>query len=342
MSKIFHGPLRAFCINADIDMAYSEKILIIDDVQVNLRLLGEILRNRFEILVATGGMEAIEIARTQSPDLILLDVMMPGMDGFSVCAELKKDELTAHIPIIFITSLNSMDDIVKGFEYGGVDYITKPFNPRELIARVNTHAELVRANKALSIYAESLEEVGRQLFNKTQELNETIERLNVALRTDTLTGLANRTHINERIKEEIAHIKSGGNIFSLVLVDIDYFKAVNDTHGHECGDHALREVSSIMSTMMREQDVISRWGGEEYLLFLPETDTPVAAILAERLRERIESTPIEYRDMKLALTITIGVTSFDPELGIDGSIKKADQALYEGKRTGRNRVVIHK
>lgn len=315
-------------------------ILVIDDVPANIKIMGEILRGRYDIIVATTGSRAIELAREEQPDLILLDVMMPDMDGYEVCRTLKTQPESEEIPVIFITALTGTDDIVRGFESGGVDYIIKPFNPRELLARVATHFELVHARKNLALYTESLEELGQQLLNKSQELNTLVEKLNVAARTDFLTELANRTSMMERLKEESARHRRNGRSFTVIIADIDHFKLINDTHGHECGDQVLKTISSIMRAAIREQDVIARWGGEEFLFLLTETDAPGAAVLAEKVRLAVESASLQYDNAAIAVTVTMGVTTFDQALGIDGTIRRADDALYEGKHQGRNRVIM--
>ncbi len=309
------------------------KILIIDDMPGNIKTLGEILRDRNDIIVATDGPGGIALAASEAPDLILLDIMMPDMDGFAVCRALKERTKTASIPVIFTTALTDTDDIVRGFESGAVDYITQPFNPRELIARVNTHLELVKARDQLTIYAESLEEMSRQLLDKTTQLN-------ISARTDYLTGLANRIHMMERLREESARSRRGGKPCAVIIADIDHFKAINDTHGHECGDHVLGSIADIMRANIREQDVLARWGGEEFLFLLPETDAAGSSVLAEKIRGAVECERISYHDTIVPVTLTLGVASLNPEDDIDASIRRADEALYEGKRTGRNRVVV--
>lgn len=308
------------------------KILIIDDTPINIKTVGEILRDRHHIIVATDGQGGIELASSESPDLILLDVMMPGMDGFAVCRALKERPETASIPVILTTALTGTDDIVRGFDSGAVDYITKPFNPRELIARVSTHLEIVKARNQLAIYAESLEEMSQRLLDKTLQLS-------ASACTDHLTGLANRMHMMELLRQGRAQSRRSGRPFALIIADIDHFKNINDTHGHDCGDHVLTSIADIMRAVIREQDMLARWGGEEFLFLLPETDTAGAAILAEKIRKTVESERIAYQDTAISVTLTFGVAPYDPETDIDVSIKRADAALYEGKRGGRNRVV---
>lgn len=311
-----------------------KKILIVDDTPANITLLGDLLKERYDVIVATEGKSAIEIAKKSLPDIILLDVMMPGMDGYTVCRTLQSCAETSHIPVIFITARNNPDDVMAGFEAGGVDYITKPFNPRELNARINTHIELVKSREILKVYAESLEMLSQQLLKKTQELDELV-------RTDYLTSLATRVHIIEKIRDEINRVKRGNKTFAIILSDIDHFKKINDTYGHECGDTVLVTIAKRIKKIIRAQDVLARWGGEEFLFFLPETDEAGAAKLAEKIRKLLQNSSIQYNDKELVVTMTFGVTIFNPELDIDSMINRADKALYSGKSSGRNRVVTY-
>lgn len=205
-----------------------KKILIVDDTPVNIKLVSEILQNRYEVISSDGGLSCLKSAVEDSPDLILLDVLMPGMDGYEVCKKLKADGRTAGIPVIFITSKADRDDVVKGFDAGGVDYIMKPFNPRELVARVDTHLSLTAAQMDMKTYSDSLEFLSQQLLEKTKAVDSMV-------RTDFLTGLANRRHILEQLRHEEARQGRGTPLCSVIIADIDYFKSINDTYGHDSG-----------------------------------------------------------------------------------------------------------
>ncbi|MDA8441719.1 MAG: diguanylate cyclase [Peptococcaceae bacterium] len=315
-------------------------ILIVDDVPANIKILGELLKGKYEILVANNGNKAVQIARSTLPDLILMDVIMPDIDGIAACNILKQHKETAEIPIIFITAKNETDDIVKGFEAGGVDYITKPFNPSELNARVKTHLELKMSREELKNYAQQLEDLNRKLGFTNSQLNSAMEKLHVAAMTDPLTGLANRRNITEKIKTEINRFKRTQRMFSFIIADIDFFKTINDAYGHECGDYVLKYIADLMQAEIREQDMLARWGGEEFLFFVPETDLEGAKTIAEKLRAKVERFPILYADNKISLTMTFGVAIFSPTEGMDASIRNADNALYKGKARGRNRVEV--
>jgi len=316
-----------------------DKILIVDDAPANIKILGELLKANYHVLVTNNGSKAVQIAQDTLPDLILLDVVMPEMDGFTACEILKSTSATAEIPIIFITAKNEAEDVINGFAVGGVDYITKPFNPAEVHARVRTHITLRKQQEVLKLYATQMEELNKELQSKNTALNQAYEELRILAMTDPLTGLANRRHMMDMIKQEVARCKRSSRPFSFVLGDIDNFKHINDTLGHECGDYVLKQVAQLMTAAVREQDVICRWGGEEFLLMLIDTDLEGAAVVAEKIRSVIADTLLEYEEKRIPVTMTFGVAPFNMDWGIDCSIKKADNALYIGKSQGKNCVV---
>jgi diguanylate cyclase (GGDEF)-like protein len=309
-------------------------ILIVDDNPVNLQVLGAVLESTgFELAFLTQGTGVLEWAREHEPTLVLLDIMMPDMDGIEVCRALKADPVTRNIPVIFVTARTETDEVVKGFEAGAVDYVTKPFNIPELLARVKTHVELRSARLELERYVAELSEANEKLAHMMKHTEE------LAI-TDELTGISNRRFFLKRMTDEATRLKRTGRSFCVAIIDIDFFKHVNDEWGHECGDYALRAVTDAIKCSIREQDMIARWGGEEFTLLLPETLLPGAEIITERVRARIEGAPFSYGEgITFSLTVTIGVAQYDESAGIDGSIKRADDALYAGKRQGRNRVV---
>ncbi|PLX67053.1 MAG: diguanylate cyclase response regulator [Denitrovibrio sp.] len=302
-------------------------VLIVDDNQQNLKILGNVLKEHtyYGLAFAMNGEEALEYLSKSLPDMILLDVMMTGMDGFQVCEKLQESEETADIPVIFITAKSEPEDIVKGFNVGGVDYVTKPFNEAELLVRINTHMELKRSRDMLE--------------EKNRELTDAYDKIEYLALTDTLTGVANRRHISNLMGKEVSRCRRNGGTFSMLMCDIDFFKKVNDTYGHDTGDYVLKRVTELIQGRLRGQDVLSRWGGEEFLVMLPETAIDDAVVAAEKLRTTIEATEMEFGEHRFSITLTIGVATYEKELGIEKSIKKADDALYQGKQTGRNKVV---
>jgi diguanylate cyclase (GGDEF)-like protein len=309
-------------------------ILLVDDNPTNLRILLESLKESgYKTLVARSGEGALRQAEFARPDLILLDVMMPpGIDGFETCRRLKKNKATQDIPVIFMTALSDTVDKVKGFEVGGVDYVTKPFDGVELMARVKAHVELRQYQKKLKLSNQRLREIN-------EDLREAQRKLELAARTDPLTQLSNRRDIIEKIEYERIRFKRNQKSFVLILGDIDHFKAFNDTFGHDCGDFVLVSVANVMRSMIREWDQLARWGGEEFLFLLVETDLEGGKIVAEKIRQSIASHSYIHKDLTLSITMTFGVSMFNNySMTIDECIKEADQALYKGKEQGRNCV----
>lgn len=258
------------------------KILIVDDMPVSIKVLGELLRETYEIQVATSGRKAVEIAKKNNPDLILMDVMMPDMNGFEACRLLKDDLRTADIPVIFLTAMSESSDVIKGFEVGGQDYIVKPFNKIEVIARVKTHIELKISKEKTKRYAYELEQ-------KNQELQSLLEKLEQIAMTDYLTGIPNRRNAIKKMNEEISRINRDGKIFSIMMIDVDNFKKINDVYGHECGDYTLRHMAGLVQSVLRKHDMLARWGGEEFLIMLPGTDLDNARKVAEKIGAFIKS-----------------------------------------------------
>ncbi|MCX7822549.1 MAG: PleD family two-component system response regulator [Syntrophobacterales bacterium] len=299
--------------------APKQKILIIDDTPSSLMILGEDLKSNYEVYVATSGEEALKKIRRNPPDLILLDIMMPKMDGYEICRKLKEDIITKNIPVIFITSKNSEEDETKGLEMGAVDYITKPFSLPVVRARIKTHLELKRKTDLLE-----------DLSNK-----------------DGLTGLFNRRKFDDFIAYEWKRAIRNRNPLSIFLIDIDYFKLFNDHYGHLAGDECLKKIASaLLSVFRRATDFVARYGGEEFAVVLPDTDIETALNLANKTRTYIENLRIEHLYSPIApyVTVSIGVAAMVPLFGCDYHllVDAADRALYEAKLTGRNRICYNK
>ncbi len=309
-------------------------ILVVDDHPLNLRVLLDSLQEQgYRILIARNGEGALRQATLALPDLILLDVMMPpGIDGFEACRRLKQQKVTREIPVIFMTALSDSINKVTGFEVGGVDYVTKPFDRAELLARVKAHLTLQQ-------YQRELAATNRKLQQMNEALLESQRKLEIAARTDPLTHLSNRRDIIEKIEEEKVRIKRHHKPLTLILCDIDDFKAFNDTFGHDCGDFILVSIANMMQMMIREQDHLARWGGEEFLFLLPETNLENGAIVAEKIRKAIAAHHFEYKAHVLSVTMTFGVSVCRTHtIDIDDCIKQADLALYQGKRAGKNLI----
>jgi len=291
-------------------------ILITDDEKMNVDVLGGILSPMYNLLISRNGTRAIALAREHTPDLILLDVLMPDMSGFEVITELKNDKDTINIPVIFITGLTSAEDEEKGFILGAVDYITKPFKKAIVKARVNTHIRIVDQMRMI-------ESIGL---------------------IDPLTKIANRRGFENRLDLEWNRAIREQTPISLLMMDIDKFKNYNDMYGHQQGDVALETLADVASkTLMRAVDFVARWGGEEFVILLPGTDTKGATEVAERVRENTEATVLTtYDGVDTRVTVSIGINTVVPRINDSTKdfMEKADQALYKAKESGRNRYVI--
>jgi diguanylate cyclase (GGDEF)-like protein len=321
-----HGPMGA--------PAKEQAIVIVDDVPDNLHLLTGILKDRgYKVRPAPSGTRALATIRMEPPDLILLDIMMPDMDGFEVCRQLKADNGTKSIPIIFLSALTEVFDKVKAFKTGGVDYITKPFQAEEVLARVRTHLTIQAQQKALSVQNE-------ELMRKNALITEQARKLELMATRDFLTGLSNRRDFLDRAGQEEKRFKRTHRPFAFILLDVDHFKQVNDTFGHDCGDRVLTRVARGLEKSLRSQDIPARWGGEEFICLLPETGADGARCVAEKIRSDMEKHGHDDIDGLVSITATLGICVYDGTCAIETCIRRADDALYRGKNQGRNQVVL--
>lgn len=298
-------------------------VLIVDDNPTNIVVLRKTLETQGLIIsMAYCGEEALKMVTHSAPDLILLDILMPGIDGYETCRRLKQGKATESIPVLFITAMAKIEDIVKGFASGGVDYITKPFCLEEVISRVKTHLTL------------------QQLIKEKKQQKQLIRKLDILARHDPLTGLSNRRDTMEKIESEKLRFNRFNKPYSLIIMDIDDFKKINDKYGHDAGDYVLKELADLLRTNTREIDIIGRWGGEEFLIVLPETQLEGAISMAEKIRERLAILDINYKGMILHITASFGVNCHgENEMPIEEMMKVADSRLYLAKEMGRNKVV---
>lgn len=302
-------------------------VLLVDDNPLNMQVAGRALQKEgYDLHIVGSGSAALELIKKIDFDLILMDIMMPHMDGFETYGEIKQIKNCEHIPLIFLTARTDIESVVRGFELGAVDYIRKPFNELEMKARVKTHVELKK--------------IREELEQKNQRLKEAYEQLEIVATTDMLTKLMNRREMLKRIEHERARHVRNKQPFAIAVADIDYFKKVNDTYGHECGDLVLMSVANILQAGVRGQDCVGRWGGEEFLIMLPDTGVEGAALLAERLRYKVEDSAVAYGHARVRVTLTFGICVYDGTRDLNEVISGADTALYEGKQNGRNRVVV--
>jgi two-component system, cell cycle response regulator len=424
----------------------SARVLVVDDVLANVKLLeARLSAEYFEVVTAMSGQEALDVcARTQC-DIVLLDVMMPGMDGFEVCRRLKKDPATHHIPIVIITALDQPSDRVKGLESGADDFLTKPVSDLALLARVRSLTRLKMMTDELRMRAVSGHQVGMQavaadsilddglngrvlvvddrpasyeriqsalrdthkvdvdglrLCSQTRSLertrnlpmliiaepedtgrvlrgldlgvndylvrpmdrNELLARVMTQVRrkryadrlrtnvqqsmelalTDSLTGLYNRRYMETHLETLVEKAVQSQRPLGLVMIDIDHFKSINDNFGHDAGDEVLRQFASRVQGSVRGIDLPCRYGGEEFVIVMPDADLAIAEAVGERLRRHIAAEPFLVTKglNKLDVTISVGIAMRLEGDGPDAVLKRADEALYRAKRDGRNRVVL--
>lgn len=291
-------------------------ILIVDDTPANIQVLADALRGEYRVKVATNGPTALELAqRDGGPDLILLDVMMPDMDGYEVIRRLKGNEATHNVPVIFITAKSDPADETQGFELGAVDYIVKPFQMPVVRARVRTHIDLKRKN----------------------DLLESLARL------DGLTRVPNHRSFQETLQHEWLRARRHCWPLAIVIADVDCFKQYNDNYGHAAGDDCLRQVAAALGEgVRRPADFLARYGGEEFVVLLPQTEVDGALQTAERMRAAVQALaiPHAYSIVAPVVTVSLGVASEVPfdDRPAAALVEAADRQLYRAKREGRNSV----
>lgn len=292
------------------------KVLIVDDERLNITVLAALMEDEYDIVVAKNGEQALKRAHAeQAPDLILLDVIMPDIDGYEVCRRLKEDESTRHIPIIFITVKGTVEEETRGLEMGAVDYITKPFSPAIVKARVANHIELKRQRDML-------------------------QHLNL---TDPLTGIANRRYFDDYLNHEMKQSEQNQSPLSLVMLDIDSFKDYNDNYGHNSGDKCLRQVATALDECSEGlKHLIARFGGEEFALILPGATSEQAINIAEKHRQFIYDLNIPHKASAISgrVSISLGIAGYRPGDTTETLIERADKALYRAKHGGRNKSVL--
>ncbi len=453
------------------------RVLVVDDVPANIRLLEAKLSNEYyEVLSASNGQLAIEIARQESPDVILLDVMMPEMDGFEVCRRLKSDPVTSMIPIVLVTALSDTKDRVEGLRSGADDFLTKPVQDVPLFARVRSLIRLkmmmeewsardktarqfgvmaeqgampsddgrsghlllieqnaIEASNILDVLTQDgheilgatnieeglalsqdhafdlimvstaiQEDVALRLCSKLRiqektrhtpillladvddkgklaqaldlgvndyiitpaDRDELLARSRIQVRRarfqqmlrqnyeqsltmaliDQLTGLYNRRYFESHAQELLDRAKKTDKPLSVLAIDIDFFKKINDTHGHQAGDAVLKELAQRLTRNVRNLDLVARLGGEEFVIIMPDTNLELAVLIADRLRLAVASEPVSFEGKSLSFSISVGLSASIPPMSLNHEelMKQADTALYEAKNAGRNRIVLYK
>jgi diguanylate cyclase (GGDEF)-like protein len=297
----------------------SPKILIIDDEESDIAYLSALLSADYRLVTARSGAEGLRLAAAAGrPDLILLDILMPGLDGYAVCERLKADQSGREIPVVFVTAVTDVTDEARAFAAGAVDYITKPFNPMVVKARIKTHIEL-------------------------KQKTDLLERLATL---DGLTSVANRRCFDQVLEVECARARRALTPLSLILIDVDHFKRYNDHYGHAAGDACLRRVAALLAgCLQRPADLLARYGGEEFAVLLPDTSTDGAWEVAERLRASVNEAAIPHADSPVAprVTLSAGVACIHgsrPAPSPLDLVRAADAMLFRSKREGRDRVSL--
>jgi len=351
----------------------SGDILVVDDSPENLRFLVEILTHSgYRTRPAINGELALRSAQIKPPVLILLDIRMSGMDGFETCRRLKDNEQTRDIPVIFASALTDTEARVKGFALGAVDYVTKPLNAQEVLLRVATHLSLsitqrqlrtmnsllresiqraeyanhalLASERQLTAYSKNLE---RLVIERTRELDEANRKLLVLSEHDGLTGVANRRKFDEVWQAEWLRALRQNSPLSVIMADIDYFKAYNDCYGHQAGDACLKNVArAIEAQAQRSGELVARYGGEEFVVVLPNVTETDAWRVAEAIRSDVEALAIPHARNPAAavVTLSLGVAGCVPDLDLDidaaSLLAEADKRLYTAKEHGRNQVAF--
>lgn len=297
------------------------KILIIDEQEKSVEFLKKHLETEgYHINGLISGKDVLELCAREKFDLILLSLNLSGVSGLEVCTKIKQCEGTCDIPVMLITSHREIEEKLDALSHGAQDFITKPFNMEELKARIRVALRVKASKDALK--------------DRTSVLEETSLK-------DELTGLFNRRYIKERMYEEISRADRFGHAVSCIIFDVDQFKVINNVYGHENGDLILKEIAEILKQNIRTIDVLGRYGGEEFVIILPQTDISGALTVAEKLAKAIESNKFYIKDTAINITVSIGVAS-NKETDGDDLLYYADLALNKAKTSDKNKVVAWK
>lgn len=318
------------------------RVLIADDCQINRFLLAQLVTfSGGEPVEAATGEEAMAILQSQDIDVAILDILMPEPDGMAVLQRIKDDPKLSHIAVIVVSALDKIDPIVKCVKLGADDYLTKPYEPTLLSARLKTCFDKTRFLHELIETKVELERRNTELEEANQKQAELNRKLEEMAFTDFLTGLPNRRFASDQLTRLWAASSRREASLSCIMVDVDHFKKFNDTMGHKCGDQVLAQVAQVVSSCVRLSDVAARFGGEEFIVICPDTSLEQAHLLAQRIRAAVANITTHYLEQPLSTTVSLGVVERREGM-TDWShmVALADDALYEAKNTGRNRVCL--
>ena len=316
---------------------YKMRVLVVEDDRAMLVLLEAMLKAAgHEVLTARNGVEAMQVIETQRPQLVITGWNLPVMDGVTLCRKLRESPERRDVYVFILTAKETADSLVEAFEAGADDYLVKPVSQRVFFARLRAAQRVVQLQEELAYDRE-------QLLRFSRDLAASNERLQRLALTDALTELPNRRSAVERLEQEWALAKRAERMLSCMMVDIDHFKSINDQLGHQAGDDVLKTVAQALRHSARTQDLVCRYGGEEFVVICPDTDLRAAAQCAERLRQKVSELSHPGLGTSFSLTISVGVAERCPDMGsVDALLARADACLYAAKEAGRNRVVLGK
>jgi two-component system, cell cycle response regulator len=301
-------------------------VLFADDEAINRSVVNHVLtRAGYNVVTANNGAEALQEAIKIIPDLIILDIMMPMMDGMQACRLIKSNPKTKDIPILFFSAITDTEQKVNGLMLGANDYINKPVKNEELVARVNIALRLKQERD--------------QLLAKAEEANRMAVEAQEKSMIDGLTGVLNRSGLQRALASEYCKVQRYNRPLACLMIDLDHFKKINDTYGHLVGDTVIKEVANYLTKICRGSDVVCRYGGEEFIIILPETDLTGAVTLGQRIRTSVAEHQFRSGDTFFPVTLSVGVAELVGEETVEDMIGRADAALYRAKNEGRNRVI---
>ncbi len=309
-----------------------ENVVIVEDSKFYRVYLEKFcIQNNLNPITYSSGDELIKDLDEVEADIFLVDIEMPGIDGFQTCKEIKSIKRLKDVPVLFLSGNVSEEYIASGFLYGGNDYVTKPVNDIILISRINNQLSQLRTKRLLKDYI-------KELLHLNKKLKQEEERATRLAEYDFLTNIYNRRKFTEELKKASSNTEN----VNIALVDIDNFKSINDTYGHNIGDDVLVKTTQEISKVIGSMGTLGRWGGEEFIIFFTALDIDYTRQICEKIREHIEKTVFNYENKIFNVTITVGLVELDTNLGYDKTFNKVDEALYKGKTSGKNKVVYIK